>query len=104
SGSAVGPLLAAAIIVPNGQASVAWLMIFAIFAIYLLYRISRWTIQYGVQAASAVKAKQSTPLKGSKLVQGIVIICALMFAKFTYIASIGNYYTFYLIEKFQVSI
>ena len=104
SGSAIGPLLAAAIIVPNGQAAVAWLMIFAIFAIYLLYRISRWTIDHALKSISSVKAKPSASLKGTQLLRGIMVICILMFAKFTYISSISNYYTFYLIEKFQVSI
>lgn len=104
SGSAIGPLLAAAIIVPNGQASAAWLMVVAIFAIFVLFKISRWTVSFAL--SSQGKSTQITQAKLSKstLTRALVIICFLMFAKFTYISSISNYYIFYLIDKFQISI
>ena len=105
SGSAIGPLLAAAIIVPSGQASAAWLSVIAIFAIFVLYKISRWT----VKTTLANQHNKSKPiaqarLSSSPLIRAIVIICFLMFAKFTYISSISNYYTFYLMDKFHVTL
>ena len=105
SGSAIGPLLAAAIIVPSGQASAAWLSVIAIFAIFVLYKISRWTVKTTL-ANQQNKSKPiiQTRLNNSLLIRAILIICFLMFAKFTYVSSLSNYYTFYLMEKFQISL
>ena len=105
SGSAIGPLLAAAIIVPSGQASAAWLSVIAIFAIFVLYKISRWTVKITLaNQQNKTKPIIQTRLSNSLLVRAIFIICFLMFAKFTYISSISNYYTFYLMEKFHISL
>lgn len=105
SGSAIGPLLAAAIIVPSGQASAAWLIVVAVFAITVLYKISRWTVRTTL-ANQQNKAKPvvQARLKGAVLLRALAIICFLMFAKFTYISSISNYYTFYLMDKFHISL
>ncbi|WP_228703823.1 MFS transporter [Acinetobacter larvae] len=105
TGSAIGPLLAAAIIVPNGQAAAAWLVLFALIGVWVLYRVSRWTIRHAAaQAQKTAVAVGLVKLEGITLVRAISVICALMLAKFTYIASLSNYYTFYLIDKFHVSI
>lgn len=104
SGTAIGPLLAAAIIVPNGQAAAAWLMVIAIFAIFVLYRISRWTVQQALLNKAKPKAQPATALQGKTLFRALAIIFSLLFAKFTYTATINNYFTFYLIEKFHLSI
>lgn len=102
SGSAIGPLLAALLIVPNGQSAVALLSVLCIFAIFVLFKISRWTIHYAQLQAKKASAQVSVGLKGNALIQGIMVICILMFAKFTYIASISNYYTFYLMHRFDL--
>lgn len=104
TGSAIGPLLAAIIIVPNGQASTAWLMLFALIAIWILFKVSKWTINNAQKQLSKSIALPSFKLHGRTLFRALSIIAILMFAKFTYIASISNYYTFYLIEKFHLSI
>lgn len=104
TGSAIGPLLAAIIIVPNGQASAAWLMLFAFIAIFVLFKVSRWTIQHAKSQISKTVSLTSFKLQGRTLVRALIIISTLMLAKFTYIASISNYYTFYLIEKFNLTL
>lgn len=104
TGSAIGPLLAAIIIVPNGQASAAWLILFALIAIWVLFKVSQWTIQHAKTQISKTSSITSFKLHGKTLVRALSIISILMLAKFTYIASISNYYTFYLIEKFHLSL
>ena len=104
TGSAIGPLLAAIIIVPNGQASAAWLILFALIAIWVLFKVSQWTIQHAKTQISKTSSSTSFKLHGNTLVRALSIISILMLAKFTYIASISNYYTFYLIEKFHLSL
>ena len=104
TGSAIGPLLAALIIVPNGQASAAWLILFALFAIFILFKVSQWTINHAKNQMTNSTSLPSFKLHGTTLIRALIVISILMLAKFTYIASISNYYTFYLIEKFQLSL
>lgn len=104
TGTAIGPLLAALLIVPFGQHAVAGLVIFALLAIWVLFGVSRWTVSHAKnQVATRVNQAQSK-LHGRKLIIALSTISVLMFAKFTYIASISNYFTFYLIQKFHISI
>lgn len=104
TGSAIGPLLAAIIIVPNGQSSAAWLTLFALIAIFVLFKVSKWTINHAKSQPNKATSIKISKLHGSTLVRALVIISILMLAKFTYIASISNYYTFYLIEKFNLAL
>lgn len=104
TGSAIGPLLAAAIIVPNGQAAAAWFTLIALFAIFVLYKVSKWTVKHALTQVSHNTQLSSFKLHGNTLVRALMIISILMFAKFTYIASLSNYYTFYLLEKFHLNL
>ncbi|MFW2003601.1 MFS transporter [Acinetobacter ursingii] len=104
TGTAIGPLLAALIIVPFGQHAVACLVVFALLAIWILTRVSQWTIRHTKTQAVSRIVNASSKLHGRQLTLAIGTICVLMFAKFTYIASISNYFTFYLIHKFHVSL
>lgn len=104
SGSAVGPLLAALIIVPNGQASSAWLMLIAAFAIFVLLKVSRWTVKYSQGQLKKLNQGREFTLQGATLYRALAVIAVLMFAKFTYTVSLSNYFTFYLIDKFSLSI
>ena len=103
SGSAIGPLLAAIIIVPYGQMAIAWFMIFAFIAVCVLFKVSQWTVKYAHKIVSNAASTQYK-LQGKMLIRALVIMCILVLAKFTYIASLSNYYTFYLMDKFQVSL
>ncbi len=104
-GAATGPLLAAFIVVPHGQKAIAWLALVPLLAMVLLSGIGNW---YARQLA----AKRPRPhSKGAfegigrrKVVQAILILLVLVFSKFVYLASLGSYYTFYLIQKFGVSV
>ncbi|WP_336151693.1 MFS transporter [Acinetobacter ursingii] len=104
TGTAIGPLLAALIIVPFGQNAVVCLVVFALLAIWILTRVSQWTIRHAKTQAVSRIVNASSKLHGRQLTLAIGTICVLMFAKFTYIASISNYFTFYLIHKFHVSL
>lgn len=103
TGSAIGPLLAAAIIIPYGQSAVAWLMVVALIAIWVLFRVTGWTLAHGQTQLKGLARKQVEGLKGKAVIQAVVVICLLMFAKFIYIASFTNYFTFYLIERFGLT-
>ena len=104
TGTAIGPLLAALIIVPFGQHAVAWLIVFALLAIWVLFGVSRWSISHSKKQLAAKAQQVQSKLHGRQLVIALSTICVLMFAKFTYIASISNYFTFYLMHKFQLSL
>lgn len=102
SGSAIGPLLAALIIVPNGQIASAWFMLFAFIAVCVLFKVSQWTIHHAHKMVSSRAASTAYKLHGKTLLRALIVISVLILAKFTYIASLSNYYTFYLIHKFHV--
>lgn len=104
TGTAIGPLLAALIIVPFGQHAVAWLIVFALLAIWVLFGVSRWSINHSKKQLAAKAQQVQSKLRGRQLVIALSTICVLMFAKFTYIASISNYFTFYLMHKFHISL
>ncbi|MCH7387562.1 MFS transporter [Acinetobacter modestus] len=104
TGTAIGPLLAALIIVPFGQHAVAWLVVFSLLAIWVLFGVSRWTISHAKNSFAAKLNQTQTKLHGRQLIIALTTISVLMFAKFTYIASISNYFTFYLIHKFHISL
>ena len=104
TGTAIGPLLAALIIVPFGQHAVALLIVFALLAIWVLFGVSRWSISYSKKQLAAKAQQAHSKLHGRQLVIALSTICVLMFAKFTYIASISNYFTFYLMHKFHISL
>ena len=98
-GSAIGPLLAAFIVMPRGQASVAWFALAALLAIALLLRIGGW---YRVQAPAhrATHAVRKALVPRRTLVLTMLVLGALIFSKYFYLARLSSYYTFYLMHKF----
>ena len=104
-GSAIGPLLAALIILPNGQKSVAWFMAAGIVAMGLLTLVGRWYSTHGRARVSATSRRHNVAhLSRNRVSLSIAVLVALVFSKFVYMASLGNYLTFYLIETFGVSV
>ncbi|VTU16399.1 MFS transporter [Variovorax sp. PBL-E5] len=105
TGSALGPLVAAAIIVPFGQHSVAWFGLAALVGILLLTQVSKW---YAVQQAAAkarpAQRAAAPPLPRGKVIGAIGVLLLLIFSKYFYIAGISSFYTFYLMDKFGVSV
>jgi FSR family fosmidomycin resistance protein-like MFS transporter len=107
AGSAIGPLLAAFIVVPNGQASVAWFSIAALVAIGVLFNVGRWYRGHLVAKKAAVRTQadpERQALSRAKIGVTIAILLCLIFSKYFYLVSLGSYYTFYLIDKFGVSV
>ncbi len=104
SGSAIGPLLTAAIVIPYGQSAVAWFSVAALIAIAVLFHLTRWTLTHGQAQLKGLARHQQEGLSRSGVIQAVAVICVLMFAKFVYIASFTNYFTFYLIERFGLAV
>lgn len=104
TGSAIGPLVAAALIIPYGQSAIAGLILIALAAIAVLIYLSRWYQQNRQNRLQSLSRHTQQGLSKKKLIQAIAVICILMFAKFVYIGSFTNYFTFYLMEHFNLSI
>lgn len=104
AGTAIGPLLAAAVIVPFGQRSVAWFGLAALLGIALLLQVSRWYASH--PARTAVRAhKDVAPPYSNRVVLGAIgVLLVLIFSKYFYIAGLSSFYTFYLISKFGLSV
>lgn len=104
TGSALGPLVAAAVVIPHGQPAIGWLALLAMLAIWVLARLTRWTLQHGQARVANLARHHDSGLHGKEAVRAMVVIAILMFAKFVYIAAFTNYFTFYLIERFGLSV
>ena len=106
-GLSLGPLLAAFIVLPRGQSSIAWVSLLALTAIVLLTGVSNWAKKHRASWKKfSAKHHIDTPpnLSAARIVASIAILMALLFSKFVYLASLTSYYTFYLISKFQLSV
>jgi FSR family fosmidomycin resistance protein-like MFS transporter len=105
-GSSIGPLLAAFIVLPLGQQSVAWFGLFALLGIFVLTRVGHWARVHGLArlAPRARKAGAAPPLSAPRVRSAIAVLLALIFSKYFYLASLTSYYTFYLIEHFRVDV
>lgn len=105
-GSAFGPLVAALVVLPFGQSAIGWFSILALLAILVLYRVGRWysvRIKEGL-ARRVLSVSKSVLLPKSVVRKSLAILVILIFSKYFYIACMTNYFTFFLIEKFSVSI
>jgi FSR family fosmidomycin resistance protein-like MFS transporter len=103
AGSSLGPLLAALIVIPHGQRSIAWFSVAALVAIVVLTQISRW-----YKAHPAVKKARSqtghATLSRNQVMFAMGVLMLLVFSKYFYLASINSYFTFYLIDKFHLPV
>lgn len=105
TGSALGPLVAAAVIVPFGQHSVAWFGLAAVLGIALLYNVSKWySVQQAAARARKPQGKTAAPLPRRVVVGAVGVLLVLIFSKYFYIAGLSSFYTFYLIDKFGLSV
>jgi FSR family fosmidomycin resistance protein-like MFS transporter len=103
-GSAIGPLLAAFIVVPLGQGGIAWFSIAAMVGIVVLIRVSVWYSRHIVSAAKRAAPTLFNPLPRNKVISALVVLAILVCSKQAYTASLSSYYTFYVIERFGVSV
>ena len=106
SGSAMGPLLAAFIVLPRGKGSIAWFSLFALLGMIVLARVGAWSKTHRKIAAKSVAAhsKDRIALSSRTVALSIAVLIALIFSKFFYLVSLNSYYTFYLMSKFHVSV
>jgi FSR family fosmidomycin resistance protein-like MFS transporter len=105
-GSAIGPLLAAAIVVPLGQPYVTLFCVLALGGIFILRRVGRWYQSNFFPRASRSRVNRPVagPVSRRKTFLSLGILLALVFSKYFYLASMTSYYTFYLMGKFHVSV
>src|SRR6185312_4263446 len=104
-GSALGPLVAAAVIVPLGKPSIAWFALVALVGIVLLSQVSRWyAAQHRATGTRKARAVPTHGLSRARVGGAIATLLVLIFSKYFYVAGIGSFYTFYLIDRFHVSV
>ena len=106
-GSSIGPLLAAFIVVPHGQSSLAWCALIALAAIVLLVKVGRWSAHHRPPAAHRAPQRAWEPRPGlsrARVIGALIVLAVLIFSKYFYLASLSSYYTFYLISKFGLSV
>jgi FSR family fosmidomycin resistance protein-like MFS transporter len=102
-GTSMGPVLAALIVVPFGQPSIAWISSIAFLAIVILWRIGVWYRPQIVTRKSAVSERHPNHPDSRRVRIALLVLVALLFSKQLYVSSLSSYYIFYLIDKFGVS-
>jgi MFS transporter, FSR family, fosmidomycin resistance protein len=108
-GSAAGPLLAAFIVVPRGQQSIVWFSGAALIAMTVLFQVGGWYSRRRAPRKPAMRGKAAAAgatqmLPRARVITAVVVLVALLFSKNVYSASLGSYFTFYLISKFGVEV
>ncbi len=105
AGSSLGPLLAAFIVLRHGQKSISWFSLAALLAMVVLMQVSRWYKSRLSHTHKAAARKVHLESASSKKVNlALAVLMALVFSKYFYLASLTNYYTFYLISRFHLSV
>jgi FSR family fosmidomycin resistance protein-like MFS transporter len=103
-GTAAGPLLAAFIVLPNGQSSVAWFSAVALLGMFVLFNVGHWYKTHGITRLKQAARSRAIGASRGRVVGAIAVLLALIFSKYFYLASITSYYTFYLIGHFEQSV
>jgi len=106
AGSAVGPLAAALIVIPRGQSNIIWFCLLALVGILILARIAKW---YQARLNERVAKKYGNATDGpalskQRVIWSLVILLVLVFSKYFYMASMTSYFTFFVIDKFHLTI
>ncbi|AUN29627.1 MFS transporter [Niveispirillum cyanobacteriorum] len=104
TGSAIGPLVASAVILPFGQTAIGWVAIAAVAAIWVLFGVTRWRLHHPQAKVAVAGLTPAFRYSRGMVIRALAVIGVLMFAKFIYIGAITNYFTFYLIERFGLSV
>ena len=104
-GASIGPLFAAVVVLRYGQGSVAWFALAAVVGMALLFGVGRWYAAHGMARMRAHAPRHRDPsLSRARVGGALAILVALMMSKFVYTASVTSYYTFYLIDRFGLSV
>lgn len=104
AGSAMGPLLAAFIVIPFGQGSLSWFSIVAIIGFFVLSWVSTWHVRHRRTTKSRPAPSRTLPLPKSRVIWAVAVLVLLTATKNVYMASISSYFTFYVIQKFGVDV
>jgi FSR family fosmidomycin resistance protein-like MFS transporter len=104
-GSAIGPLMAAFVVLPRGQSSVAWFSLAALLAMTVLFGVAHWYRIHRTGRRAKARSEYVPPqLSKGRVVGALLVLLALIFSKYFYTQSLTSYYTFYLIDRFHVSV
>ncbi|WP_373888964.1 MFS transporter [Massilia sp. ST3] len=103
-GSAFGPLLAAAIIIGRGQGKIAWLILLVLLAVAVLVFVSRWYAGHLRSATRKIAVHAGPGMSRGRVLWALAVLAMLVFSKYIYMSSLSSYYTFFLIEKFHVTV
>lgn len=104
AGTAIGPLLAAFVVVHNGRHSLLWFSVLALAGLFILSRLGTWYARHRAAAARrSVPTRQGRPLPRRTIILAITVLALLTFSKNIYTAAFGSYYTFYLIDRFALT-
>lgn len=107
AGNAIGPLLTAFLIIPFGQRFIGWVGVLAVIGIFLLIYVGRWyqnKIIHNLKNKTATKVESTHSISKRKIVISMILLLILMFSKNFYMASMTSYFTFFLIEKFHITV
>lgn len=106
-GRAIGPVAVALIVIPHGQGSIRWFALLAVVAIWVLARIGRWykkQIELYGRSKSKFDIENESHLSRHQIIVALLVLLVLMFSKDFYTANIQSYLTFYMIDKFGLSV
>jgi len=101
-GTAIGPLMAAFIIIPRGQSSVSWYALVALTAIFVLWAVGRWYSDHNRQSKPAPVTKRDPSISRTRLTFIFIVIGMLVMSKNVYLASMTSFYAFFLIDRFAL--
>lgn len=104
AGSAMGPLLAAFIVIPFGQGSLSWFSIVAIIGFFVLSWVSTWYVRHRRTTMSRAAPSRALPLPKGRVMWAVAVLVLLTATKNVYMASISSYFTFFVIEKFGIDV
>jgi FSR family fosmidomycin resistance protein-like MFS transporter len=104
AGSSLGPLVAALIVIPHGQRSIAWFSVAALVAIVVLTQIGRWYRRHPATKKKSSARASHPALSKQRVAFALGVLVLLIFSKYFYLASINSYFTFYLIDRFHLSV
>ncbi len=106
TGSAVGPLFAALIVAQRGQTSLVAFSLLALISTVILWNVSHWYRQHGLARLAGLRKRRrlAPALPRRQVIMGVLILLALIFSKYFYLANLTSYFTFFLIHKFGVSV
>ena len=105
AGQAISPLLVALLVIPNGQLYIAWFALAAVIGIVILSRVGVWYRDHlALRRSSGTAVPKLSPVGRNRVIAAVVILLALTFSKNFYMAAFASYYTFFLIDRFAVSV